>query len=394
MHLLILHLATVFGGAERTTSNLLNHLDRGAVQRLTLAAPAALREFIPPSYDAFIDTSSAIRRGWFTHARELWHEARATADLLASVQPKPDIVLGMMHYPAALAVLGARLGRLQVKTIASFRGPAYEYLRRYERGRKRRSFLTLAIGATARLADGVIVPSQGTADELRRRFWGPKDRIQVIPNGIDLEEARRLAAEPAKGLEGLPLGWPRLCTTARLSPEKDLGLLLAAFRRLQTMRPAVLVLVGDGPERPALEGLVAEWGIQDRVRFVGERANVYPYLAQADLYVHTCQFEGFGYTMLEALACGTPVVATDCPYGPREVLGGGRYGVLVPPEDAESLARALDLILADPERRHRLAELGRVRAEELSVKRMAHGYEQMFLRLSMNRQGASGAINS
>ncbi len=378
MHLLILHLATVFGGAERTTSNLLTYLDRGVVRRLTLAGPAALRPLVPAHYDAFIDTSGVIQRGWFTGARELWQETRSAGALLASVQPRPQVILGMMHYPAALAVFGACRSRLPVKTIASLRGPVYEHMRRYEHGIWRRSFLTLAVGATARLADRVIVPSAGTGDELKRRFWGPEDRIRVIPNGIDLAEARRLAAEPAQGLEDLPAGWPRLCTAARLSAEKDLRLLLESFRRLQAMQPAVLILVGDGPERPRLQQQVADWGLGERVRFVGERANVYPYMAQADLYVHTCQFEGFGYTMLEALACGTPVVATDCPYGPREVLGAGRYGVLVPPGDAESLAQALASVLADLERRQELSELGRRRAEGLSVERMARGYEQVF----------------
>ncbi|MTW19564.1 glycosyltransferase [Allochromatium palmeri] len=376
MHLLMLHLATVFGGAERTTSNLITHLDRGVVRRITLAAPAALRDLVPPDYDDFIDTAVHLSRGWFTNTRELRDDARVIGTLIARAQP--DLVLGMMHYPSALAVLGRRLARLPVKTVGSFRGPVYEHMRLYEHGRKRHLFLRLAVGATARLADRMIVPSEGTARELSRRFLGPARRTVVVPNGIDGASVARLAAEPAPGLEALPPDLPRLCTAARLSPEKNLGLLLAAFRRLQSIHPAALVLIGDGPDRAALERQVVDWGLADRVCFLGHCENVYPYIRQADLYVHTCQFEGFGYTMLEALACGTPVVATDCPYGPREVLGSNEYGLLTPMDDAESLARAISMLLTDPERRCRLTEHGLERAGQLSIERMVRGYEHVF----------------
>ncbi|MCK7491819.1 MAG: glycosyltransferase [Comamonadaceae bacterium] len=87
-----------------------------------------------------------------------------------------------------------------------------------------------------------------------------------------------------------------------------------------------------------MEARIADWGLANSVRLLGYRDNVYPYLRRADLFVHTCEFEGFGYTLLEALACGTAVVSTDCPYGPREILGDSEYGVLVPPNDPAALA--------------------------------------------------------
>lgn len=383
MRLLILHLATAFGGAERTTGNLLSHLDRRRVSHLTLAAPGALRPYLPERYDAFIDTSPSIRDGWFATPARLYADVRACARLLEQAQP--DVALGMMHYSAALVAMSVRLAGLPTRTVASYRGPAYEYLRRYERGWRRLAFLRLAIGSTARLADRMLVPSEGTARELRRRFWGSPARTRVVLNGIDGPAVQSAALENAPGLERLPADLPLICVAARLSPEKDLGLMFEAFRQLQARQAATLAVVGDGPERGALEAQIAAWGLAERVAFVGHRENVYPYMRRADAFVHTCQFEGFGYTMLEAMACGTPVIATDCPYGPREVLDDGRCGILVPCDDAGALATAMSHLLADENRRRALARLGLERAEQLSISAMVKGYESVFLELTRGR---------
>ena len=369
----------MFGGAERTTANLLQFLDRRSIDRVTLAAPGVLRPLLPPQYDEFRDTTDYGLRGGFENGRKLLADARRTAALLREF--KPDLALGMMHYPSALVTLGRRLSRGRMKTVASFRGPFFEYMRHHERGFRRRLFLRAAVASTARLADRVMVPSQGTADELRRRFLTPARRTMVIPNGIDLAEVEKLAQQPAPELADLPEEIPILCAVARLTPEKNLGLLLEAFRQVRSRQPAVLVVLGDGPERGALEAQIAAWGLAEAVRFLGHRDNVYPYLRRAEVFVHTCQFEGFGYTMLEALAVGTAVVATDCPYGPREVLGGGEYGVLTPPDDPEALAAAVLRLLNDPERRQAQAVRGLRRAEQLSVRRMVGAYETEFLRL-------------
>ncbi len=369
----------MFGGAERTTANLLQSLDRRSIGRVTLLAPGALRPLLPQHYDEFRDTTVYGLGGGFENSRKLLAAARRTAVLLREL--KPDLALGMMHYPSALVTLGQRLSRGRMKTVASFRGPFFEYMRHHERGFRRRLFLRTAVAGAALLADRVIVPSQGTADELRRRFLTPTRRTVVIPNGIDLAEVDKLSQQPALELADLPEEIPILCAVARLTPEKNLGLLLEAFRQVRSRQPAVLVILGDGPERAALETQIAAWGLTDAVRFLGHRDNVYPYLRRADVFIHTCQFEGFGYTMLEALAVGTAVVATDCPYGPREVLGGGEYGVLAPPDDSEALAAAVLRLLSDPDRRLAQVARGLRRAEQLSVRRMVGAYEAEFLRL-------------
>lgn len=371
----------MFGGAERTTANLLQYLDRRPIHRITLAAPGVLRPLLPPQYDDFYDTTAYGLAGGFENSRKLWADGRRTALLLRAI--KPDVALGMMHYPSALVTLGRRLGGGRMKTVASFRGPFYEYMRHHEHHWQRRWFLRTAVTGTALLADRIIVPSYGTAAELRQRFFTPARRIAVIPNGIDRAAATDAAQAEIPELADLDRDeTPVLCAIARLAPEKNLGLLLDAFRQIHAARPVVLLILGDGPERATLEAQIAGWGLADAVRFLGHRDNVYPWLRRADVFIHTCQFEGFGYTMLEALACGAAVVATDCPYGPREVLGNGTYGVLTPPNDAAALAAAVLRLLNDPVQRRALVVRGLDRARELSIQRMADAYTTEFLQLA------------
>jgi len=379
MKLMILHQAVVFGGAERTTSNLLSYLDRSVVHHVTLAAPTALRRQLPSNYDAFVDTGPLIRNGWFTTPEALDADIEAAAALLRTVEA--DIALGMMHYSGCLVALGAPRAGHHTRTIASLRGPASEHIRRFETGNAHIAFLRRAVSQTTAAADRILAPSQGTADDHCLHFQASVERTVVIPNGIDAAATRYAAASPADGLEHLPAGIPLLCTAARLSIEKNVALLITALARVQQSMPCALILVGDGPARDSLKRQVADLGLSERVIFVGHQSNAFPYMRAADIYIHTCVLEGFGYSMLEALACGTPVIATDCPHGPREVLSGGKSGVLVPPDDPVALATAIVDLLSDTERRARLKAIGLQRADELSIERMVLGHQRVFEQL-------------
>jgi glycosyltransferase involved in cell wall biosynthesis len=137
---------------------------------------------------------------------------------------------------------------------------------------------------------------------------------------------------------------------SRLVPVKNYGLLLEAFALADALAgTAKLVIIGDGPEREPLRAQAHSLGLVDRVDFVGARDNPMPLLKKADLFVHSSDREGFGLVIVEALAAGVPVVATDCRSGPSDILAGGAYGDLVPVGDAVSLAAAIDRALANPQ---------------------------------------------
>lgn len=197
-------------------------------------------------------------------------------------------------------------------------------------------------------AAGVIVPSEGAARDLAHVGGFARESIQVLPNPIVGPGLDRLAESP------VPHPWlgdpdiPVILGVGSLTPRKDYALLLRAFAQLVRHRDARLIVLGDGPDRPGLERLARELGIAARMLMPGFCQNPYPWIASASVFAHASRWEGLGIVLVEALALGTPVVATDCPSGPAEVLDHGRLGRLVPVGDAHAMADALTRTLDQP----------------------------------------------
>ena len=183
-------------------------------------------------------------------------------------------------------------------------------------------------------ADVRTAVSQGVAADVERLAGLPAGAVHAIPNPIPAPRSCRDVAEwPADGARILAVG--------SLKPQKNHALLLDAFARVAARRPAQLAIVGEGPLRPALATRAQALGIAERVVMPGFAANPACWYAAADLLVLSSDYEGFANVLVEAMAHGVPVVSTDCPDGPAEVLDRGRFGRLVPPGDAEALANAI-----------------------------------------------------
>jgi len=200
-------------------------------------------------------------------------------------------------------------------------------------------------------ADAVIAVSHGVAQDTAEITGLPLEAIHVLPNPVvtpDLEaRAAPAPAHPWFATDSRP-AVPVLLAVGRLSRQKDFPTLLRAFARLREQRGARLVVLGEGPDRQPLENLARELGIAGDVDFPGFAPNPYPYLRRADLFALSSAWEGSPNALTEALALGTPVVATNCPSGPEEILEGGRYGPLVPVGDWEALAEAMQATLDTP----------------------------------------------
>jgi len=186
----------------------------------------------------------------------------------------------------------------------------------------------------------LIAVSDGVAEDLRSRIGLAHARIERIYNGFDFEAIRAAAQVPEPDLPHTPF----VLHVGRFMPQKRHDLLFEAYRRSGLELPLVLLTQPS----PALEELIAAAGLQERVTVAGFRPNPYPWMRAAELLVLSSEREGLPGVLVEALACGTRVVSTDCPSGPREVLRGALARGLVPNGDAQALANAMRTALAAP----------------------------------------------
>jgi glycosyltransferase involved in cell wall biosynthesis len=194
-----------------------------------------------------------------------------------------------------------------------------------------------------RHADKVITLTRGARRDLAQNFHVPERMISWMPSNAVIPPA---TADRIMRWDG-EAGRERdlIVCLGRLSPEKDHRTLLRAMTLLPKSRPWRLAVVGDGPERPVLESFAREHCLCERIVFTGYVSDPFEWMMRARVAVCSSVYEGLCNAIIEALACGTPVVSTDCPYGPREILQDGRYGKLVPVGDAAAMAAAIESAL-------------------------------------------------
>lgn len=194
-------------------------------------------------------------------------------------------------------------------------------------------------------ADRIVAVSEGAADDLAKIAGIPRQRVQVIYNPIITPRLRSKVKESLKHSWFEPGEPPVVLAVGRLTIQKDFGTLIQAFARIRRTRPVKLLILGEGEQRLELEALVRQLNLEHDVSMPGFVLNPYPFMTRASLFVLSSRWEGLPTVLVEALYCGTPIVATDCPSGPREILREGQYGRLVPVADVASLAQAIEAIL-------------------------------------------------
>jgi glycosyltransferase involved in cell wall biosynthesis len=199
--------------------------------------------------------------------------------------------------------------------------------------------------ASYRLGNDYVAVSEGVARDLETGSGVSRSRIHVIPNPVvadDLESSSTDAPEHLWFGQSIPI----VLGVGRLTAQTDFSTLLHAFALVRKRRPARLIILGEGEQREPLEALAVKLGIGAAVDLPGFVANPYAFMAGASVFVLSSLWEGLPTVLIEAMAVGTPVVATDCPHGPREILQDGAFGELVPVSDptlmADAICRALD----------------------------------------------------
>lgn len=372
----------------RTLAIYMHDLSSGGVEHAMLKLIAVFRS-AGISVTLLVHADTGALRGRLPPDLELvcLGGSRTIADLKPLVRylraRRPDVLLSNIDHNNLVAIMANMIARAGTRLVIV----QHNTLGQQMNAMRSLKFRTLptAYRFLAPRAAGIVAVSNGVADDLARCVDLDRTRIEVIHNPVvDAGHAMRAAAPPDHEWLRGDAGTPVFITAGRLVAQKDHETLLQAFALARRRRSMRLIILGEGPLRARLETLAATLGVSADMCLPGYVADPLPWFTAAAAFVLSSRYEGFGNVLVEAMACGTPVISTDCPHGPAEILDHGRHGVLVPPGDPERLAQALD-----PELRRRFSvEALRSRAATFSVDASARRYRALFDRLCTARRAA------
>lgn len=291
--------------------------------------------------------------------------------VLYLMRKKPEVLL--VGLAPAIALIARTISGANTRVVVTVQGwPRQTSIRRFL---WRKLYLR---------ADAIVAPSIGVANEVARIACVDIELIRVIPNPV-LDNS-----VPSRASEVLEHPWfcsgqpPVVLGVGRLTRQKNFEILIRAFAEVKQDMAARLVILGEGEARGSLEKLIAQLNVNQDVELLGHVQNPYKFMARAGVFVLSSRWEGPGHVLIEALAVGAPVVSTDCPSGPREILLDGQAGLLIPVGDWKALAGAILDVLQDPEEARRRSEEARshivrfhtdsVVAEYLKVIEAIHGH--------------------
>ncbi len=354
------------GGAERHLLRIATYLDREKFRPIIAVARAggsyenSLPEDIPLiAFNSANSPSSTLR---------LLRSIRPLRKLIR--QEHPAILFSVIDVANITALLASR-GE-NIKTVVSVQNPPSII-----HGRSRSPVSKVILKLIPRLypsADQIIALSSGVEKDIHTVSPNLSDHTSVIYNaGLD-DEIAPLMTESILRPERQSL----LVAVGRLAPQKGFSFLIDAMKDVPD---AHLWILGEGKLRQELERQIADLNLQARVKLLGHQKNPYALMKSADIFVLSSLFEGFGNVIVEAMACKTAVIATDCPYGPGEIISHDVNGLLVESANPTALAQAINDLLNDPNKRARLAEAGAMRAKDFHANKIAEQHAQLFERL-------------
>lgn len=288
---------------------------------------------------------------------------------------KPDILLSNLGHNNIMALWAGAIARTRTRIIASHHSALTFECQNSTQWQYR--ILPFLCRLFLPWAYANVAVSKGAADDLAQATNLPREKITVIYNPVELIDFETRINAPVDHPWVIDSSIPFIVGVGRLTQQKNFSLLLDAFARVAKQKSVRLILVGEGPLLGDLKQQALSLGIADKVSFAGFQPNPLPFMNRASVLVMSSLFEGFGNVLVEALACGTPVVSVDCPYGPAEILEDGKYGRLAPLNDSAALAKAISDTLDEAPAEEILKQRGR----EFTVAKTAHEYTQLFTML-------------
>lgn len=356
------------GGAERVVLNLSRGFaERGYIVDLVLArAEGPYLKEVPPE----VTVVDLRARRLLTSLPGLIRYLRGH---------RPAAVLSAMDHVNVVALLAVKLAHVKTRLVGSvhsFRASqSLSTIREHVIHR-------VLVGKLYPRMDMLVAVSEGIKEQLALKTGMSSKRIRVVYNPVVtpelFEKAKMHVRHPWLVREEALL----ILGVGRLEKPKDFFALITAFSIVRRTRPARLIILGEGSERAELEALVRTLKLESDVALPGFVDNPYAYMARASVLALSSAWEGFGNVLVEAMAVGCPVISTDCPAGPAEILNRGQYGHLVPVGDADALAGAILAALETPVD----TKVLRARAEVFSLKNVADQYLDVLLGETVNRE--------
>ncbi len=365
------------GGTERFVSHLTQRLGSDFESVIVITDPRVDYPYLGRLHRIFLP---AFRRPkqYHVHIVRWWRMFIELRNLIR--EENPDCVIAFVPSWAFVAVLLSRNVVFALRIVPSLQFGTNAWQR----------WRIKFISARAR---AVVCNSEGSKIDIEKNY-GVRNAL-VIYNPIDIEMIKQKSLEePTNPIFDL---WKRnriktFISAGRSSPQKDHALLVRAFAKLRAQRECALVIMGEGIDTDKdLRELVVSLNLRESVLLLGFQKNPFAYISRSDIFVLSSRYEGFPNTLLEAMACGLPIISTDCQSGPREILEPkpplssvptgvwfAHYGILVPINDERALARAMQDVLDNAELRKSLGRAASERAEELAGSDTVHTWSKVF----------------
>lgn len=358
------------GGAERAAVQILNGLDPDKWDRsmfLSAREGAYLSELDPSIRLVSADRASR------------WSKWNALRTFIA--RERPAIVMSFLSYFSTLTA--ARMAHTGAKVVFDLQTPMSAFLTDADYHWRRRwhkavfsSVMRGAYGA----ADLIVATSQGVARDLTAGFGVDPDRMRVLANPVDIDRVRASAAEPIDDAV-LPSGdGPLIVAAGRLAEAKNYPLMIEAIAELRRRLPVRLCILGQGELEPSLRQSIAARQLTDAIALAGFQSNPWKYIARADVFLLTSRYEGFGNVLIEAMACGVPVVATASA-GTRDIITQGVDGVLAAAHTPQAVVAAVMSVIEPPDRRAEMSRAARIAADRFAASRVIARYDTVMEQL-------------
>lgn len=351
------------GGAEKVLSHILDYIDKSCYA-ISLALFGKRDRDIPDVTELY----DLKKKSRFSFFRLIYQLRKVIKEL------NPDTIVSMLHFTNIVTICASMFLPDKPQTIICEQNYHRAHIPKLRLGFLRKQLMRFAY----RRADKIVAVSEKLKEALIADFNMNPNRVKVIYNAIPVDTIEKLSINVVSSDIFNKQGGKVIIAVGRLTQQKRFDRLIKAFAAVREEKEAFLLILGQGELLEELKNLSRYLKVSEYVRFLGFKINPFAWISKADLFVLSSDYEGFPLVILEAMACGTPVISTDCPSGPGEIITNGKNGILCSSLNENELLEAMLALLGSKELRHKFSSEGRRRAEDFKIEDMVKQYESLF----------------